>query len=77
MVKKQDVQYTKYERARLVGSRALQLSMGAPMLIKLSAKELESINYNPVEIAKRELEAGVIPMDVVRPKPRVIGKDAE
>ncbi|MBR9700562.1 DNA-directed RNA polymerase subunit K [Candidatus Woesearchaeota archaeon] len=57
---------TKYERARLIGSRALQISQGAPMNVKLSEEELRRIKYNPVEIAKIELEQGVIPIDVVR-----------
>lgn len=58
--------YTKYEKARIIGSRALQISMGAPFLIKMSEKELGEINYNPVEIAKREFKEGVIPMAVKR-----------
>ena len=57
---------TKYERARLVGSRALQISMGAPFMVEFTKKELESMNYNPVEIAKAELDAGKVPIDVVR-----------
>ncbi len=61
--------HTKYERARIIGSRALQLSQGAPMLIKLSKKELEEIKYDPIEIARREFEAGVIPIDVRRVLP--------
>ena len=28
--------YTKYEKARMIGARALQLAMGAPLLLKLS-----------------------------------------
>ncbi|MBL7051879.1 MAG: DNA-directed RNA polymerase subunit K [Nanoarchaeota archaeon] len=55
---------TKYERARLVGARALQLAMGAPVLVKLSKKELENIKYNPIIIARRELEKGVIPLSI-------------
>ena len=31
--------FTKYERARMIGSRALQISMGAPFLIKWGEKE--------------------------------------
>lgn len=62
---------TKYEKARLVGSRALQISMGAPFLVKLSKKQLEEINYNPIEIAKLELIKDVIPMAVMRPLPKV------
>ena len=61
---------TKYERARIVGSRALQISMGAPFLVKMSKKELEAVHYNPIEIAKRELDAGVIPLTVIRPMPK-------
>ena len=64
--KKEIIKLTKYERARLVGSRALQISMGAPFMIKLSAKDLEELQYNPIEIARRELEENKIPMDVVR-----------
>lgn len=59
--------YTKYERARMIGSRALQLSMGAPFLLKLSKEDLEKIKYNPIEIAIKELEAGVLPITVTRP----------
>lgn len=57
---------TKYERARLIGSRALQISMGAPFMVKFSKKELDEMSYNPIEIAKRELEKGVLPIEVVR-----------
>ncbi len=62
--------YTKYERARMIGSRALQISQGAPFLVKLSQKELEGIQYNPVEIAKIEFEKGKIPIDIRRVMPK-------
>ena len=62
---------TKYEKARLLGSRALQISMGAPFLVKLNEKDLEKIRYNPIEIAKLELEADVIPLEIRRPMPCV------
>ncbi|MDD5254179.1 MAG: DNA-directed RNA polymerase subunit K [Candidatus Nanoarchaeia archaeon] len=61
--------YTKYERARIIGARALQISMGAPMLLKMNKEELEKINYSPVEIAKKEFETGVIPITIRRPLP--------
>lgn len=61
--------YTKYEKARIIGSRALQISMGAPFLIKISDKKLREIRYNPIEIAKMEFEKGVLPMQVKRLKP--------
>jgi len=61
--------YTKYEIARMLGSRALQISMGAPFLIKLSEKQLEEIDYNPITIAKLELEHDALPLTVKRPLP--------
>ncbi len=64
------MKYTRYEKARLVGARALQLSMGAPLMLKLSEEDLERINYNPVEIAKMELEKGILPITIKRPSPK-------
>ncbi|MBN2111775.1 DNA-directed RNA polymerase subunit K [Candidatus Woesearchaeota archaeon] len=61
--------YTKYEKARMLGSRALQIAMGAPFLVKLSESDLEKIGYNPVEIAKIEFSEGVLPITVRRPLP--------
>ena len=60
---------TKYEKARLIGARALQISMGAPFLIKMSKKDLEGLKFNPLEIAKKEFEEGVLPMSIKRLKP--------
>jgi len=57
---------TKYEKARLIGARALQISMGAPFLMKISEDELKKMSYNPVEIAKLEFEKGALNMDVKR-----------
>ena len=57
---------TKYERARIIGARALQLSMGAPFLLKLKEKELEELGYNPINIAKKEFDAGAVPIAVRR-----------
>jgi DNA-directed RNA polymerase subunit K len=67
-----DSKYTKYEKARIIGARALQISMGAPLLVKLSTKQLEELKYNPIEIAKIEFEKQVIPMSVKKsfPEPR-------
>ncbi|MBU0459883.1 MAG: DNA-directed RNA polymerase subunit K [Nanoarchaeota archaeon] len=59
--------YTKYEKARMIGSRALQISMGAPFLVKLSEQELEKISYNPIEIALLEFNEEVLPITVKRP----------
>lgn len=50
---------TKYQKARIIGARALQISMGAPILIKRK-KDV----YDPVKIAIEEFKAGVIPITV-------------
>jgi DNA-directed RNA polymerase subunit K len=53
--------YTRFEKARIVGARALQLSMGAPPLIEL-APEVR----NPVQVAMAEYAADAIPLTVQR-----------
>ncbi len=58
-LKKEDL--TKYERARIIGARALQLALGAPSLIKVAKGAV-----NSVQIAFSEFEKGVIPLQVVR-----------
>jgi len=63
------IQYTKYEIARMIGGRALQIAMGAPFLIKLSKKDIEDIHFNPVKIAQLEFEKGILPITVKRPLP--------
>lgn len=57
---------TKYEFARIIGARSLQISMGAPLMVKLTPKRLEELKYDPLEIAKLEFEEGVIPIGVKR-----------
>lgn len=61
--------YTKYEKARMIGSRALQISLGAPFTLTLGPKELEELRYNPLEIAKKEFAEGKIPLVIKRPMP--------
>ncbi len=67
--KKKKRKYSKYEKARMIGSRALQIAMGAPFLIKLPEEKLKKISYNPITIAKLEYRKGVIPITVKRPLP--------
>ena len=69
------MEYTKYEHARIVGARALQISMGAPFYVKLNDEDLKRLAYNPVEIAKLEFKQGLIPIEVKRPLPGTIKKD--
>ena len=55
--------YTRFEKARIIGARALQISMGAPVLIKVDR------DMSPMHMALAELEAGVIPITVKRRMP--------
>ena len=65
----QQMKFTKYEKARIIGARALQLTMGAPLILKLNKEDLERIMYNPIDIAKMEFEKGIIPITIKRPMP--------
>ncbi|KAF0990559.1 hypothetical protein HZS_6990 [Henneguya salminicola] len=51
---------TKYERARILGTRALQISMNAPVMIELDGET------DPLFIAEKELKAKKIPMIIRR-----------
>ena len=68
-------EFTKYEKARIIGARALQLSMDAPILLKLSKKDLEELNYDPLRIAEKEFESKVLPITVERPLPLKVEAD--
>lgn len=61
---------TKYERARIIGARALQIAMNAPVLIKLSKEKLEEIKYDAIRIAEIELDSNALPISVKRPMPK-------
>lgn len=51
---------TKYERARILGLRALQISMNAPIMVDLSGET------DPLDIARKELREKKIPMLIRR-----------
>jgi DNA-directed RNA polymerase subunit K len=53
---------TRFEAARLIGARSLQVSLGAPVL----AKTLETTSF---EIAKVEFRSGLLPMTIKRKMP--------
>lgn len=55
---------TRFERARIVGARALQVTLGAPLLAPLPAGMSD-----PIDIAVEELKDGVLPMTVRRSLP--------
>ena len=54
---------TKYERARILGTRALQISMNAPVLVQLEGET------DPLEIAGKELREKRVPFIVRRYMP--------
>jgi DNA-directed RNA polymerase subunit K/omega len=68
MAEKQE--FSKYERARIIGARGLQISMDAPLLMNIKEHDLEEINFDPLRIAEKELDSGVLPISVNRPMPQ-------
>lgn len=58
------MEYTRFEKARIIGARALQISMGAPSTLTKIPKEV----IDPVEIAMLEFEEDAIPITVRREK---------
>ena len=60
----QTLDFTRFEKARIVGARALQLSMGAPPLIEMPAGVRD-----PVRMAMIEFENDAIPLTVQRANP--------
>ena len=61
--------YTSYEETRILGARALQIAMDAPFLMDIPQEELESIKFNPIEIARIEFENNILPITVNKPMP--------
>jgi DNA-directed RNA polymerase I, II, and III subunit RPABC2 len=51
---------TKFERARVLGTRALQISMNAPVMVDIQGET------DPLQIANKELLAGKIPIIIRR-----------
>ena len=51
---------TRFEQARLLGARAIQISMGARPLVDIKD------SLDPIDIAYEELKAGVLPLDVIK-----------
>jgi DNA-directed RNA polymerase I, II, and III subunit RPABC2 len=55
---------TRFEKARVIGARALQIAMGAPPLIEVN----KSVN-SPIDIAIMELNEKVLPISIRRTLP--------
>lgn len=54
---------TRFEKARIAGARALQIAMGAPILVDPSSLT------SPIDIALKELESGILPITIRRTLP--------
>ncbi len=61
---------TRFERARIVGARSLQLAMGAPAFIPI-----EGAYKGPIETAMMETEADALPISIRRSLPNGITQD--
>lgn len=61
---------TRYEKARIVGARALQISYGAPILVE-KPKEM----IDPVKIAQLELKSKILPLTIRREMPNLSFQD--
>ena len=55
--------FTRFEVARIISARALQISLGAPVLIKERGK------LDPTAISEKEFKAYRIPMTIKRTLP--------
>jgi len=55
---------TRFEKARIVGARSLQISMGAPILV-----DVDDTISSPIDIAVKELDSGILPITIRRTLP--------
>ena len=56
-----NMKYTRFEKARIIGSRALQISYGAPVLVDYPENLID-----PIDIAMLEYDNDMIPITVIR-----------
>ncbi|MFW9915204.1 MAG: DNA-directed RNA polymerase subunit K [Candidatus Thorarchaeota archaeon] len=56
---------TRFEMARVLGARALQISMGAPVLVETEEEEGSDLS-DPLLISQKEIEAGLLPIMIRR-----------
>ena len=62
-------EFSKYEVARIIGARALQIAMDAPLLLKISNEELRTMKFDALKIAEKEFRENVLPISITRPSP--------
>ena len=58
------MEYTRFEKARIIGARALQIARGATPMVKIGKDEIK----DPIRVAEMEFEQGVIPLNTKRPE---------
>ena len=63
-------EFSKYERARILGARAFQIAMNAPLLIKITQEDLEKIKFDALKIAEVELNSNILPISIKKPFPK-------
>jgi len=61
--------FTQYEKARILGARAFQIAMNAPLLIKINQEDLEKIKFDALKIAEVELNSNILPISIIKPLP--------
>ncbi len=61
--------FSKYEIARILGARALQIAMNAPLLIKIEKEDLEKIKFDALKIAETEFNSNILPISIKKPLP--------
>jgi DNA-directed RNA polymerase I, II, and III subunit RPABC2 len=59
---------TRFEKARIVGARALQIAMGAPILTQATSLSTDS-SSSSIDIALKELREKVLPITIRRRLP--------
>ena len=63
-------QFSKYEIARILGARSLQVAMNAPLLIKIEKEDLEKIKFDALKIAEIEFNSNILPISIKKPLPQ-------
>ena len=61
---------TRFEKARIIGARSLQIAMGAPPFVPL-----EGAYKGPIDVATREMEEDALPISIRRSLPNGITQD--
>lgn len=61
---------TRFEKARIIGGRSLQLAMGAPAFVPA-----DEVTKDPITLAMAELASGALPISIRRSLPSGVYQD--